>query len=469
MRIHTLFKNFSYSLAANMLSYAVSAAVLFILPKHLGVASYGYYQFYVLCASFAGLAHFGWLDGIYLRCGGMKYEELDKRSISSQFWTLIIVEIAVGIVLFSLAQRYITDAQKLAVVSFVVFLPIIENSKCMLSYVMQVTNRISCYARTIMLDRAIFLFNICVCLLLGFMDFRAFLIADIAARAVALGYITFQVRDIASCGLVSLRTALHEAAINISVGVKLLFANVASILTLGIVRFGIEHEWNIRVFSQVSLALSASVMLSVFVSAAAVVLYPHLKMLPRESLAPHFSASRDALDVIAFAMLFLYYPLVFILSAWLPHYATGIAYMSMLFPVLVFESKRALLLDTYLKAIRAERALFAINLLSLALSASLTYIAASLVHNLTLTAAVIPLVVVVKCALEEVYLSRAFSLPCMKNLFASVILAAVFMSCGASGISAPISGAIYLLAYCAYLTLHKDFIHSALSYIRKAQ
>lgn len=469
MRAHTLFKNFSYSLAANLLSYAVSAAVLFILPRYLGVASYGYYQFYILCASFAGLAHFGWLDGIYLRYGGMRYDELDRRLVSSQFWTLIIIEFLVGSVLFVLARRYISDAQKLIVISFVVFLPIIENSKCMLSYIMQVTNRISCYARTVMLDRMVFLFNVCVCLLFGFSDFRAFLVADVAARAAALCYITYQARDITTCGLSSLSAALREGAANITSGAKLLFANIAAILVVGIVRFFIEHEWDISAFSQVSLALSASFMLSVFVNAAAIVLYPHLKMLPRESLAPHFAASRDALDILAFAMLFLYYPLVFVLLRWLPQYAPGIAYISMLFPLLVYESKRALLLDTYLKAIRAEGVLFLIHVFSLALSFSLTYIAASCVHNLALTAAVIPLVVIVRSVFEEVYLSRVFKISYLKNIAAAAALALVFASCGASELPAAGSAAIYFLSYCVFLALHIDFIRKTISFMRTPQ
>ena len=52
-----------------------------------------------------------------------------------------------------------------------------------------------------------------------------------------------------------------------------------------------------------------------------------------------------------------YYPLKIILTRILPGYAESIRYMALMFPVCIFDSKISLLVNTYLKALRKEKAI----------------------------------------------------------------------------------------------------------------
>ena len=53
-----------------------------------------------------------------------------------------------------------------------------------------------------------------------------------------------------------LKESLKEASINLSVGSKLMFANIASMLIIGIVRYGISIGWDITTFGKISLTLN---------------------------------------------------------------------------------------------------------------------------------------------------------------------------------------------------------------------
>ena len=64
--------NFSYVVLSNLLTVIVSSLVVLILPKIMGVEEYGYWQLYIFYLSYAGFVHLGWVDGIYLRYGGLE-------------------------------------------------------------------------------------------------------------------------------------------------------------------------------------------------------------------------------------------------------------------------------------------------------------------------------------------------------------------------------------------------------------
>ena len=78
-------RNISYTFMSNVIHLLISTVTVLIIPKFVGVETYGYYQLYLFYISYAGVAYFGWCEGIYLREGGKYYSELDKGQYSAQF------------------------------------------------------------------------------------------------------------------------------------------------------------------------------------------------------------------------------------------------------------------------------------------------------------------------------------------------------------------------------------------------
>ena len=72
-RLKSLITNSGYAIFSNLLSMLISALVVLVLPKVVGVASYGYWQLYLFYVSYVGFFHLGWIDGIYLKYGGQHY------------------------------------------------------------------------------------------------------------------------------------------------------------------------------------------------------------------------------------------------------------------------------------------------------------------------------------------------------------------------------------------------------------
>ena len=69
---------------AQALSIASSVATTLILPKFLGIESFGYWQLFLFYVSYIGFFHLGINDGVYLINGGESRSRIDKKDINSQ-------------------------------------------------------------------------------------------------------------------------------------------------------------------------------------------------------------------------------------------------------------------------------------------------------------------------------------------------------------------------------------------------
>ena len=84
---------------SNMIKLLAGVLVSFLLPRIIGVTDYGYYKTFTLYATYIGLLHFGFADGIYLKFGGKNYDELDRQSFRMYSFFLICLELFITLIL----------------------------------------------------------------------------------------------------------------------------------------------------------------------------------------------------------------------------------------------------------------------------------------------------------------------------------------------------------------------------------
>ena len=103
-------KNIISVMIANIISLLGSITSGFLLPKIFNIEEYGYYKIFTLYMSYAGLLHFGFLDGMLLKISGMKYEELDKQKYRkiTMFYAVfqLFVCLFVLLISFSMERQY---------------------------------------------------------------------------------------------------------------------------------------------------------------------------------------------------------------------------------------------------------------------------------------------------------------------------------------------------------------------------
>lgn len=447
-------KNFSYTLISNLISLFVSTLMILIVPKLIGVEEYGYWQLYLFYSVYVGFLHFGWDDGIYLRFGGKEYKELDKRLFFSQFYMLVILQLILAVIMFGSSTIFIIDTNRIFIFRMTSICMAIVNVRYMLVYILQGTNRIKEYAKITMMDRILYCFLIIILLIVGVRKYKLMIVADLIGKFISLLYAMYCCRDIVYRRISTFYFSFKETIENINVGMKLMFSGIASMLIIGVVRFGIERSWDVKTFGKVSLTLSISNLMMLFINAVGIILFPILRRTDEKKLSNIYITMRDFLMVIMLGVLIVYYPIKVVLSAWLPKYSDSLMYMALVFPICLFEGKMALLINTYLKTLRKEKLMLKINLITLAISVMLTFVTTILLKNLDLAITAIVMLLAFRCALAEVFLSKILKISLYKDIALELTMTLIFILTGWF-INSWFAVFLYSVAYIMYLSIKR--------------
>jgi O-antigen/teichoic acid export membrane protein len=461
-----IIKNFSYAISSNLISLVISTLIVLVVPKILGLEEYGYWQLYLFYSSYVGFLHFGWSDGIYLRYGGEDYSNLDKKVFTSQFYLMFVFQSFIALMIVILSIFLLNNSDRMFIFAMVALNTIVVNVLSILLLTLQATNRIKAYAQINIISRVSYVSFIILLLLMGSRDYKLMIIADIVGKSLSLITAVYLCREIIGFRLITLKEGVKESLENIGVGINLMFANIASMLIIGVVRLGIEYGWDVTTFGKVSLTLSVSNMLMIFINATGIVIFPLLKKIHEKSLSNIYMVTRDILMIILFSILLLYFPMIYVLSKWLPNFADNLIFMALLFPISIYEGKMGLLINTYLKALRKERYILKVNLLVLSLSFVLTIVTTIILKNLNLAILTIFITISFRSILAEIYLSKIIDIKVIKDLGYELILSLLFILIGWY-LEFAVGFVVYLAALIIYTFIKRKEIQTSLNILTK--
>lgn len=467
MNFRALAGNMATAFAAQGVSFLASIAMSLLVPKVLGVETYGYWQLFVFYASYSGFFMFGLNDGIYLIEGGNTREEIDKRTVNSQFRFGMVLQLVVAIAITSVAFFKAPEEQRFFVLLAFAIYTLLYNLSGFIGYVFQAMNETKLFSYSTMVERLVFLVIILAMFFMRVPDFEPFVYAFLVSKACSLAYCVFHARDFLKAGSLGMLNSVRLSIAAIKVGFALMVSNVASMLILGVARALVDDAWGIEVFGRVSFWLSMVNFFITFVSQASMVLFPALRQGTDEERKSFYRGIRDTMEIAFPTVYFLYFPISWVLSLWLPQYADSMRFLAILLPVCVFDTKMDLCCTTYFKVLREERTLLKVNLCTLlgsaVFSAAGVYIVGSLDAVLIGTVACI----VARSLWSELYLNRRIGVPFSSLSLQEVVLTAAFV---ALVLLAPswIAAVGYAVFFAAYLFVNHAVTLSLLGRTRRA-
>jgi O-antigen/teichoic acid export membrane protein len=380
-----------------------------------------------LLATYILYFHFGWCDGIYLRNVGIDYQDLDKKKIATQFWGLVLLSlIFVPIILLFIWNSSISFEKKY-IFFFLSILVMAINPKTFISVLLQASNKMKEYSFLVISEKLAYFMILATMIFSGVRDFKLLILSDVIGKCFALMMSIYFCHNLLFRRIVFNFIFIREMFVNIGVGIFLLVSNIASILITGITQLFIENHWSIETFSKISLTFNISRMLLVVITALGVVLVPYLKKIDATQYANIYTIIRTYLMTFLLGLLMLFFPLKHFISLWLPQYRDSLQYIALLFPMCIFESKTALLLNTYLKALRKERRLCFYNIISVLLSCVLSYLCVYLLNNLNMAVLCIPFVLAARSILLEIVLSKSIKINVIMSILQELIVVGLFM------------------------------------------
>ena len=404
----SLVKNVGTAFLAQGVAFVLSILQTLLIPKLLGMEQYGYWQLFIFYCSYVGFAPLGLNDGVYLINGGVSRDKIDKPSVYSQFRVGLVIELFFSLLLVAVALLGgFGPDREFVIVCTSIFL-VVRCVAMYFAYVLQAMNETRRSSYSTIVERLAFLAPLLILIIFRCQSFKPFAVAYVTASVAQLVYCCWCCRDFFIVGTKPTGQAISEAVHSIRVGFKLMIANIASQLIIGIARFAIDATWGISAFGELSFALSMVNFFLAFVSQAAMVLFPALRQVGADEIKRFFCNARDSMSFFSPLLYLLYFPLVWVLSVWLPEYGNSFLYFILLIPICVFDSKMNICCTTFFKVVRKETLLLGVNLTTCAVSMVLTLV--GVIAFQSITAVIVGVVVALagRSVWSEAYLTRMF-------------------------------------------------------------
>ncbi|MFT9076388.1 lipopolysaccharide biosynthesis protein [Ethanoligenens sp.] len=459
--------NIKYVLLSQFSYYIVTFFTSFILPGVLGVVPNGYYQIYFFyTTSFVGLMHIGFNDGVFLKYGGYDFEKLPQELFRT-FMRMYICMNGIETVAVLLIVLMEPNANKQFAFTFAAFDIVAINLSTLLNYINQATGRIKLYSFVVVAEKVQIVAGLAVMLLLHHIDFHAVIVLDFAAKVVVLFVNVYCCRDLFWGERVPWRAAWGPYWDNIRVGVKLMIANVMAMLVMGAGKLMMERLGSVANFSEYSFATNVTNIAMAFISAVGLVLYPVLCRLEKKTLPYYFQRINRLLCAFIFTMMLLYYPLVPIIRVFLPKYDAVLAYLPLLFPIVIMQSKMQLLINNYYESLREEKAMMWANISAVGLFVAIA-LPLYLWHPSVMVIVWVTLGVFFwRCYASELFLKHKLGIHSMRNMVEEWGMGALFILANSLLGWGP-GLAVYAAAVAVYLLVYRKELVPAMRTMLKS-
>lgn len=466
LTIRSIIIQIFHIISSNFIKLFVVGLLTIIVPKFIEVESYGYWQLYIFYTNYVGFFHLGWCDGIYLKEGGKNFDELCFSSYKTQFFSLLILQFFFGVIILIGNCILNNDIEKSVIIIGTCINAILAVPCTMLGYLMQTTGKIKDFSFATIIGRITYFILVILSVLGNYISFYWIIIADLIGWLTSLLYSCYACKEIFKVKANNFKLTFSTILNNIEIGSKLMIANIASSLIIGIVRFFIEKHWSIEIFGKISLSINFCSLVLIFINAISIVLYPILKKMKIKDLGWLYKKMDFILFFILMLSLLFYFPINIFTKFWLPEYEVSIYYMAILFPICIYESKVSLLIYTFLKVLRKERVIMIINLTILFLGIILSYLTVFIIDSLVATVYCILILLFLRCLIFELLIKYFINVNTYNSIIKELIITFLFLI-----ISTNFNSTIGLIAFlfiCSLLILsNKKTIVSELMSLKK--
>ncbi|MDX7872778.1 lipopolysaccharide biosynthesis protein [Aeromonas caviae] len=421
-----LLKNFKLSFFSQAIAILIGVMRATIIPLYLGLADFGYWQVYVLYLGLIGILSLGYLDGIYLNCGGLSESDINFNEFRSAGVIYLFVSVFFILLLYLIIDHTVLDESKRITLLYLLPNVILVGLTSYYLIVFQITNQIYKYSRYLIIDKILFILSLPLLIVTEQLSFQSLIILDIISRCVLLLLLVLKYNYYIFGNIDDLKIGLIFFVKNIGDGSKLLLANMAGMILLVLGRLYVENNFSIAEFSVYAFGISVTNILLMAVGSVSVVLYPVLKNMSHSECLRFFSKSNNLINAFFVLALLLYFPACFIVANYMLEYVGVLPYLSLLFVICLLQCKMQVLLNTYYKVLRKERRMLIDNISTIIIACMLLYFV-DIYYN-TIYAVVFSLTIAMlgRTVFSEIHLRKCLKLNLRPVIF-NVLLAVAFI------------------------------------------
>ncbi len=417
-----IFAMLSGNLAASML---MGIAVIG-LPKLVAIELFGQWQLYVLWVTYLGYLTFGLAEGFFVRFSGRQIDDVPKGlEISQLIVTVLLLYSALALLFFGTLIAT-DDPVTRQIIGFASLTTAVYVPRVYLAYVFQTFNKMWPYARSVMLERSVFVVIAFTVAINGEPTLWQILLADTFGRLIGLIYMALLAFKESFAPPSWDGNIRRETKLTIQAGIALNISALSAVLITTIPRFAVNSSFSIVTFAQVAFVFTFLGLFQTVASALSTATLPSLRQAGDGNYRNLYQKSSAIISLTLSQTYLLIFVAVWFVKFWLPEQTLLPSLVLIMFSFVAFETRSRILSTPFLQAVREEKYLMWINLVSLIFSVVLVLLAVRLGLSVKVLVAVLPASVMVRAALlrtrtQKIFESRRnidFSL----DVFAFVLL-----------------------------------------------
>ena len=420
-------QNFIFAFTAQAISLIVSCSTNLVLPKVLSVSEYSYWQLFLFYCTYVPCLALGLNDGIYLRYGGMYRHELDQDAVKSQLIVGMIYQLLLGMLVNLIFILNSHSTQRRILFGLVLSYYLFYTGHNFLGFIFQAINETNIYSKSIIIVRIIFFISQILLMMLNIRNVDYYITFYIISICIAFLYLLWLFRPELMTGTFSLSKGINESWLSIRVGISLMFANICSLLILGVCRQIIDVRWGLIAFGKVSFSLTLMNFALTFITQIGLVLFPALRRLSADRLTQYYDKLNRGLFYLLPLMYVAYLPLGFLLKEWLPKYTVSINYLATVLPICYFDSKMNLIGNTFFKVLNKQVLLLKINVITIFLSLLIGLVAAYIFSSMYAVIIGMVIAIMFRNVLADLLLSKELSVNVLPFEILDIVLAVLFV------------------------------------------
>lgn len=446
-------KNFFFAFGAQVVSLSASLLITFFAPALIEREEFAYWQLFLTYVTYVNITRLGISDGLYLRLGGKRYEELDFELLSHErqiyvCYQAIIALIFAGLIYFS----SISPDRKFVLLACAACI-VIVNANGYLIYILQAVNLTSIYSTSVVLQNMTWFIAVGIICFGRILSYKVIVIMYVCGHLCSSVYLMYHAKEIVKHKYIKLGRVLTDIKENIKCGIKLMIATYAGSLIISSVRMIVDASWGVEVFGVFSFSLTLSNVFLTFISQVSIVVFPALRRVPVNRQKKVYIMMRNALSLILPLVMAGYLPIVLIVHQFLPQYIDSLAFLPMFLPICTFDGKMQMLCSSFFKSLRKENTLLKTNLFTLLLSMVVALTGCFIVKNINFVAVGILVVVAFRSIISELILAKEMKCTIYKDLTMEILMVVLFIV-GATRLRPMTMFVVYAIIYVMYLLIN---------------
>ena len=311
-----------YVFIANLINLVISLFTGFILPKLLSIESYSNIKLFQLYIVYLGILTLGFGDGMYLRLGGKKIENINKKEVVDEFKTFKYFQTLITVICIIISALI---QNKILLFCSIVILPV--NIGSYLRNLYQAIGKFDLYSKFMNINTIlIFIINLFLVLIIKTDNYYFYIICYILAYLIYWAYIEIETKKI--FGKQKAIAKIEYLQNDIKSGMVLMLGNFGNVIFTTIDRLFVQNILGVIEFAYYSFAVSIENLLNVFITPISTVMYNYL--CNNKEKEKVLNIKRIILIFSALIIVFVF-PAKFVIEMWINKYSYSIQIMFLLF------------------------------------------------------------------------------------------------------------------------------------------